>query len=84
MSKVQNVDVENSELKIETKGHKQIFKLKKSWIKCSKVKNENFAPEFDGRLHPVPFCHDFRRTWLKISGPTLRSMNSWSIFDFRQ
>ena len=38
MSKVQNVDVENSELKIENHDHKQIFKLKKSWIKCSKVK----------------------------------------------
>ena len=40
MSKVQNVDVENSELKIENHDHKQIFKLKKSWIKCSKVKTK--------------------------------------------
>ena len=40
MSKTQNVDVENSELKIETYDHKQIFKLNESWIKCSKVKTK--------------------------------------------
>ena len=38
MSKAQNTDVENPGLVIETNDHKQIFKVKKSWLKCSKVK----------------------------------------------